>query len=101
MLVSTIAFVIAPGKNAEAIAYLKTIAKAAEARSGVEMRLHSSVLGVAGTVLLASNFETVADWDAARLKGQNDPDLQKMIADAGKAGLFLPGSVTRAVWEQL
>ena len=41
-----------------------------------------------------------AEWDQARTKIQNDTGFQKLIAEAGKDGLFVPGSVISSIWQK-
>jgi hypothetical protein len=99
MIVSTASFRIAPGKNQPALAYLHEVASHLKRLNGVDYRVMLQVAGPIGHALLASNFETVAAWDAARSKGQGDATFQKMAADAGAAGYFLPGSIEISLWQ--
>ena len=99
MIVGTVLFHIAPGKNAEAMDYLRKISKQITTVTKVEYRLMVRLGGAAGQVALSGETKTMADWDAARKKSAADATTQKMIAKAGADGLFIPGSVQMGIWE--
>jgi hypothetical protein len=50
--------------------------------------------------VLSSTYDTLAEWDQARTKIQHDTSFQKLVAEAGKDGLFTPGSVSASLWQQ-
>jgi hypothetical protein len=54
-----------------------------------------------GHFVLSSQYETLAEWDQVRTKLQNDVQFQKLVAQGGNDGLFIPGSVTSEIWQQL
>ena len=64
-------------------------------------RLATQLAGPAGHFIISSSYDSVAKWDELRLKVQNDASIQKLIVDAGKNGLFIPGSVTSALWQEI
>ena len=101
MIVSTVSFRIAPGKNQPALAYLHDLAGHLKSLNGVDYRVMLQIAGPIGHALLASSFETVAAWDAGRSKTQADATFQKMTADAGAAGLFLPGTAEMSLWQDV
>jgi len=101
MIFSTISFRVAPGKNLEANEYFHTVARQVKKITGTELRILSQLAGPMGHFVLSSQYETLAEWDQARTKIQNDVQFQKLVAQAGNDGLFIPGSVTSSVWQQL
>ena len=54
-----------------------------------------------GHFALLSTYDSLSDWDQARTKLQNDVSFQKLIAQAGNDGLFIPGEIKSAIWQQL
>lgn len=100
MIYSTVSFRVAPGKNFEANEYFHTVARQVKKITGSDVRILQQLAGPMGHFVLSSTYDTLAEWDQARTKIQNDSAFQKLVAEAGKDGLFIPGSVTAAVWQQ-
>jgi hypothetical protein len=98
MMLATVSFRIAPGKNAEAMAYLGQVTKHITGLTGTDYQTLTRVAGPVGHVVISTSYDSAADWDAARTKIAADPGFQKMVADAGAAGLFIAGSVEQALW---
>lgn len=101
MIYSTISFLVAPGKNLEANEYFHTIVRQVKKVAGTEVRILNQLGGPMGHFLLSSTFDTLTEWDQARTKLQNDVPFQKLIAQAGNDGLFLPGEVKSSIWQQV
>ena len=101
MITSTLSFRVAPGKNHEANEYFHTVVRQVKKLTGTDVRILSQLGGPMGHIVLSSNYETLSAWDEARSKIQNDLPFQKLVAQAGNDGLFIPGSVTSAIWQQL
>ena len=101
MIFSTLSFRVAPGKNMEANEYFHTVARQVKKITGTDLRILSQLGGPMGHFVLSSSYETLVEWDQARTKIQNDVQFQKLVAQAGNDGLFIPGSVTSSIWQQL
>jgi len=100
MIFSNVSFRVAPGKNLEANEYFHTVVRQVKKINGSDVRILSQLGGPMGHFVLLSQFETLAEWDQARTKLQNDVQFQKLVAQAGNDGLFIPGSVTSSIWQQ-
>jgi hypothetical protein len=101
MLLATASFRIAPGKNGPALEYLHKVVKHIKSVTGTDYRVLSRLVGPAGHVVLSAEHKDAKEWDASRAKISADKAWQKMVTDAGTAGLFIPGSVETALWETL
>lgn len=101
MVITTISFMVAPGKNHEALEYFHQIVREVKKLSGTDVRLLTQLGGPMGHFVLSSQYETLAAWDQARTKITGDTAFQKLVTQAGKDGLFIPGSVTSAIWQQV
>ena len=99
--ISSVQFRVAPGKNQEATAYLKKVTAHLKSVTGSDSRIFTRLAGPNGQMMVASTWDNVAAWDAARQKQVSDAAFQKMAADAGTAGIWVPGSIETAVWEEL
>ncbi len=98
-VVGSVQFRVAPGKNAEATAYLAKVAAHLKSLNGNDYRVLTQLAGPVGHMMIVSSWDTVAAWDAARLKNASDAGFQKMASDAAAAGLWLPGSIESALWQ--
>jgi hypothetical protein len=101
MITMTISYRVAPGKNLEATEYLQRIAREVKKVTGTDVRLATQLVGPAGHYVLSGQYDSVSKWDEARNKVQNDPAFQKLVIEAGTSGLFLPGTVETALWQQI
>ena len=101
MITSTLSFRVAPGKNLEANEYFHTVVRQVKKITGTEVRILAQLGGPMGHFVLSSTFDTLSEWELSRTKIQNDIPFQKLIAQAGNDGLFIPGSVTSAIWQQV
>jgi hypothetical protein len=90
MITSTVSFRVAPGKNLEANEYFRT-----------ELRILNQLGGPMGHFVLSATYDTLAEWDQSRQKLQNDVPFQKLVAQAGNDGLFIPGHVESAIWQHV
>lgn len=100
MLLGTVSFTIASGKNAEAMEYLAKVASHIKSLTGLEYRILTRITGPVGQVVLSTTYSNASAWEAARTKIYGDPAWQKMSAEAGKTGLFASGSVEVALWQE-
>jgi hypothetical protein len=100
-VISTVSFMIAPGKSAAAMKYLGELAHHIKHVTGTEVRVLTQLAGPVGHVLLSSTYDSVGAWDAGRSRIAADSGFQKMVADAGNASLFIAGSVQTALWQQV
>ena len=101
MITSTLSFRVAPGKNMEANEYFHTVVRQVKKLTGTDLRILAQLGGPMGHFVLSSSYDSLSAWDEARSKIQNDLPFQKLVAQAGNDGLFIPGSVTSALWQQL
>jgi quinol monooxygenase YgiN len=101
MVITTISFMVAPGKNHEALEYFHQIVREIKKLNGTDVRVLTQLGGPMGHFVLSSQFESLAAWDLARTKITNDGPFQKLVTEAGKAGLFIPGTTTSAIWQQV
>jgi hypothetical protein len=101
MYTSTLSFMVAPGKNMEANEYFHTVVRQVKKITGTEVRILNQLGGPMGHFLLSSQYDTLNEWETARTKLQHDAPFQKLVAQAGNDGLFIPGSVTSAIWQQV
>jgi hypothetical protein len=100
MIFATISFMVAPGKNFEAMEYLQQVARQVKKLTDTEVRVLTQLGGPMGHVVLSTQYETLNAWDQSRTKINNDVPFQKAVAEAGKAGLFIPGSIKSSIWQQ-
>ena len=93
--VSSVRFQAAPGKMQEAVAHLGKVAVHLKSITGNDYRVFTQLAGPVGHIMIASTWESVAAWDAARKKTTADAAWQKMVKDA--AGLWIAGSIESAL----
>ena len=101
MIYSTVSFLVAPGKNLEANEYFHTVVRQVKKITGSEVRILNQLGGQMGHFVLSSTYDNINEWDQARTKLQNDVQFQKLVAQAGNDGLFIPGEVKSSIWQQL
>jgi hypothetical protein len=101
MIYSTVSFLVAPGKNMEANEYFHTIVRQVKKITGADLRILNQLGGPVGHFVLSSEYATLAEWDQMRTKLQSDTSFQKLVAQAGNDGLFIPGEVKTAIWQQV
>src|ERR1043165_3358326 len=100
MIFSNVSFRVAPGKNLEANEYFHTVVRQVKKITGTDVKILTQLGGPMGHFVLLSQYESVAEWDQSRSKLQNDVQFQKLIAQAGSDGLFIPGSTNSSIWQQ-
>jgi hypothetical protein len=101
MIFATVSFTVAPGKNFEATEYFHQVVRQAKRLTDTDVRVVTQIGGPMGRFVLSSQYETLAAWDQARTKLANDTAFQKSVAEAGKSGLFNPGSIVSSIWQQV
>ena len=63
--------------------------------------MHMQIGSQMGHFLISGSYDSMSKFDEARMKIQNDTSLQKLIAEAGNDGLFIPGTTTSSIWEKI
>ncbi len=101
MIITTISFMVAPGKNMEANEYFHTLVRQVKKLTGTEATILTQLGGPMGHFVLRAQYDTLSDWDQSRTKIQNDVPFQKLVAQAGNDGLFIPGTITSSIWQQV
>ena len=101
MITSTLSFMVAPGKNMEANEYFHTVARQVKKIAGTDIRILNQLGGPMGHFVLSSTFDTLSAWEQMHAKLQSDVPFQKLVEQAGNDGLFIPGSITSALWQQV
>ena len=101
MIVGTVSFMVAPGKNYEAQEYFQQAVREFKKVTGNEARVLSQLGGPVGHYLLSAQYDSIAAWDTSRTKLQADNGFQKLLVEAGKNGLFIPGTTTSSIWQQV
>lgn len=101
MITSTVSFLVAPGKNIEANEYFHTVVRQVKKITGTELRILNQLGGPMGHFVLSATYDSITEWDQMRQKLQADMSFQKLVAQAGSDGLFIPGEVKSAIWQQV
>jgi hypothetical protein len=101
MITSTVSFMVAPGKNLEANEYFHTIVRQVKKITGTDLRILNQLGGPMGHFVLSATYANIGEWDQMRQKLQADLPFQKLVAQAGTDGLFIPGEVKSAIWQQV
>jgi hypothetical protein len=101
MITSTVSFLVAPGKNLEANEYFHTVVRQVKKITGTELRILNQLGGPMGHFVLSATYDNIGEWDQMRQKLQSDVSFQKLVAQAGADGLFIPGEVKSAIWQQV
>jgi hypothetical protein len=86
MIYSTISFTVAPGKNFEANEYFHTVVRQVKKLTGSDVRILQQLAGPMGHYVLSSTFDSLAEWDQARAKIQNDTGFQKPVPSRRRSG---------------
>lgn len=101
MIIGTVSFLVAPGKNHEAMEYFHQIAREFRKVTGGEARVLSQLGGEVGRVLISAEYDSISAWDTARTKMQSDNGFQKLVTQAGNDGLFIPGHTKSSIWQKI
>jgi hypothetical protein len=101
MIIGTVSFMVAPGKNLEAMEYFHTVVREVKKLTGAELRILTQLGGPMGHIVLSGQYENITAWNQMREKIAGDASFQKRVAEAGKDGLFIAGSVTSGLWQQV
>jgi hypothetical protein len=51
--------------------------------------------------VLSGQYESITAWNQMREKIAGDASFQKRVAEAGKDGLFIAGTITSGLWQQV
>ena len=101
MIIGTVSFMVAPGKNPEAMKYFHEVVREAKRLTGAELRILTQLGGPLGHVVISGQYETITAWNEMREKLSGDASFQKRVTEAGKDGLLIPGTTTSALWQQI
>jgi hypothetical protein len=66
--------------------------------AGVDCQLLSRLGGPAGQVALTAEYETMSAWEAANDRTRADPEWSRMVSEAGRSRLFIPGTTETVLW---
>lgn len=97
MIVSTVSFRVAPGKNAEATEYLEQIVRVAKFAAGADVKIYTQLGGPVGHLVLRTEHEDLNAWNTYRTKLTTDPKFLKLSKEAAEN--FIPGSVESALYQ--
>jgi hypothetical protein len=101
MIITTLSFMVAPGKNMEANEYFHTVVRQVKKITGTDVSVLTQLGGPMGHFVLRSQYNNLSEWEQMRTKIQNDVPFQKLVAQAGNDGLFIPGSIVSSIWQQV
>jgi hypothetical protein len=101
MIITTVSFMVAPGKNMEANEYFQTLVRQVKKLTNSDVKILTQLGGPLGHFVLRSQFDSLNEWDQSRTKIQNDVPFQKLVAQAGNDGLFIPGTTASSIWQQV
>jgi hypothetical protein len=87
---------IAPGKNADMMAFAKEIAGYFKATYGVELEVRMPIGGNPMRIGWASRYKDLAALDATTMKMLGDKKYMEMTAKG--TDLFIPGSLQDSIW---
>lgn len=90
---------IAPGKNAEALAFAHQMKKLIKEKFGVTVELLVPVGGNPARIAFRSNYGGLGEWETLSAKLLADAEYQAAIAS--NSSVFLPGSVNDNIWRAL
>jgi len=97
MITATVSFTVVPGKNSEAVEYLRKVVQHIKRTAGTDLQLVTQLGGPAGHYVVVGTYASLNAWDEARTKATADPTLQKMQAEHGH--LFIPGSINSGIFQ--
>jgi hypothetical protein len=90
---------IAPGKWDDALAFANQIAKYVKEKYGRTVEVLMPVGGDPARIAWLSNYESLAQFEAATAKLLADPDYMGMVAK--NIAAFLPGSINDDIWRTI
>jgi|SRR5215469_3538750 len=101
MIISSVRFRVALGKNPEALEYFGRLTKHLKKITGADYNAYTQLAGPVGHFLVSARFDSIAAWDSARSKISTDPEFNKLAIKAAEDGLFIQGSVETAIWQEV
>ncbi len=90
---------IAPGKTPECLAFARNIAKLAEDKFGLDIRLDMPIGGNPNRVAFVSEYANLSEYESTIVKFTSDADYLKLVA--GNAANVIPGSVFDEIWRSV
>ncbi len=91
---------IAPGKQADAIAFAKDISAYAESVTGTKVHFFVQQGGPYGRVCWQSDFDGLGDYERQIGQLQSDEGFGRKVAKSGADGLFIAGHARDSLWSQ-
>ena len=90
---------IAPGKNAEAMAFAHKVTKYIKDAFKRDVKISMPIGGNPNRIAFSSRYADLAEFESAASQMMADADYQKLVA--GNAANVIPGSVHDEVWRSL
>ena len=90
---------IAPGKVPECLAFARTIAKLAEEKFDLDIRLDMPVGGDPNRIAFVSEYVNLAEYESTIGKFTGDAEYLKLVAN--NAANVIPGSTFDEIWRSV
>ena len=91
---------IAPGKQADAMAFAQDICAHAESVTGTKVNFFVQHGGPLGRVCWQSDLDGLGDYEKQVGQLQSDEEFGRMVTKAGAARLFIAGQARDSLWSQ-
>ena len=91
---------IAPGKQADAMAFAKDVCAYVESVTGTKVNFFVQQGGPYGRVCWQSDFDGLGDYEQQIGQLQSDEGFGRKVAKAGADGLFIAGHARDSLWSQ-
>ena len=94
---------MAPGRQADAVAFAKKLAEFHKQVTGIGMRVTVVTTGTLGRLCLSSDFETMGAMEATNAKFWESPDFKGMAKQYGQElrdgnSPWVPGAEYEEIW---
>ena len=94
---------MAPGRQADAVAFAKKLADLRKQVTGIEMRVTVVTTGTLGRLCLSSDFETMGAMEATNAKFWETPGFKGMAKQYGQElrdgnSPWVPGAEYEEIW---
>ncbi len=90
---------IAPGKNADAIAFAHKVTQYVKDKFKRDIHISMPIGGNPNRIAFSSRYADLAEFESASTQLMADSDWQKLVA--GNAANIIPGSVHDEIWRSL
>ncbi len=95
------AALIAPGKQADAVAFAKDICAYVESKTGTKVNFFVQHGGPYGMICWQSDFNGLGDYEEQLGLLLADEGFGRKVAKAGADGLFVTGHTRDSLWGQM